>query len=94
MSSRSVHGFNLSFFAHEVELVSTYMEQITTWVTARKLKVASVTEFGMAELPRAHALIQSGKSIGKIVCLTEGTAAEAPKASPRKASRSPAKKRR
>ena len=46
------------------------MGQIIEWVDAGKVKPPKVTEFGMADLPRAHELIQSGRSVGKIVCTT------------------------
>lgn len=70
LNSRTIAGFNLSFFADELELVDAYMEQIHTWVREGKLQIARVTQFDLSELPRAHDLIQSGQSVGKIVCTT------------------------
>lgn len=70
LSGRSVHGFNLSFFAEEEDLVQSYMTQIFEWVEGRALVVGHTTEFGLHEVPRAHELIQSGLSIGKIICST------------------------
>ena len=71
LASKSVHGFNLSFFADETALVDVYMDQLVRWVGEGRLTVAKVTEFDASEVPRAHQLIQSGKSVGKIVCRTK-----------------------
>ena len=71
LASKSVHGFNLSFFADETALVDAYMDQLVRWVGEGRLTVAKVTEFDASEVPRAHQLIQSGKSVGKIVCRTK-----------------------
>lgn len=68
LSSRSVHGFNLSFFADEADQLEAYMDQILAWVRDGRLAPARVTQFAMREVPRAHDLIQSGQSVGKIVC--------------------------
>ena len=70
LSSKSIHGFNLSFFADETDLVDAYMAQLLAWVAAGQLRVARVETFGFAALPAAHALIQGGQSVGKIVCET------------------------
>ena len=52
------------------------MRQIISWVEAEKVALPQVTEFGMADLPKAHDLIQSGQSVGKIVCTTGAVGAE------------------
>ena len=70
LSSKSVHGFNLSFFADETDLVDAYMAQLLAWVSAGQLRVARVETFSFDMLPAAHALIQGGQSVGKIVCET------------------------
>ena len=41
-----------------------------TWIENGSLKLSNVTAFPMAELPRAHEALQSGQSVGKLVCLT------------------------
>ena len=68
LESKGVLGFNLSFFAEEKELISKYLVQIIDWVSSEKIKVGSVTVFPVEDIGRAHELIQSGSSIGKIVC--------------------------
>jgi len=37
------------------------------WVEEKKLKVAKVNLFKIADVQKAHEFIQTGKSIGKIV---------------------------
>lgn len=67
LTSKTVSGFNLSFFSTEYELIEAYMDQITTWLDKRKIVPSKVTTFKINEIRKAHALIQTGKSIGKIV---------------------------
>eukprot|EP00602_Paraphysomonas_sp_CaronLab_P001599 CAMPEP_0185032168 /NCGR_PEP_ID=MMETSP1103-20130426/20067_1 /TAXON_ID=36769 /ORGANISM="Paraphysomonas bandaiensis, Strain Caron Lab Isolate" /LENGTH=356 /DNA_ID=CAMNT_0027567963 /DNA_START=230 /DNA_END=1300 /DNA_ORIENTATION=- len=67
VESRAVMGFNLSFFAEEHALIHEYMEQIVSWLESDKIKVAEVTVFEMKDIAKAHQLIQSGMSVGKIV---------------------------
>ena len=66
-SNKSVLGFNLSFFADESDIVSDLFDQICVWLKYEKLKVPRVTELEMEKIVEAHELIQSGKSVGKIV---------------------------
>lgn len=68
LDSKGVLGFNLSFFADEKVLIEKYMKMIMDLVESGKLKVASVKVFPMQDVAQAHALIQSGQSVGKIVC--------------------------
>ena len=68
VDNKSVLGFNLSFFADEKEVVSSLFDQICVWLEDGKLKCPIVSIFdSMDEIGKAHALIQSGRSIGKIV---------------------------
>lgn len=70
-SNRSMLGFNLSFFVNEIGMLSRLYDQIGTWLQQEKLQVPRVVEMDMTEIAAAHELIQSGKSIGKIVILTD-----------------------
>ena len=58
------------FFADETDLVDAYMAQLLAWVAAGQLRVARVETSAFGMLPAAHALIQGGQSVGKIVCET------------------------
>ena len=70
-TNKSVLGFNLSFFVDEIEMLGTLYNQISSWVQTGELQCPRVVEMKMSEIASAHALIQSGKSIGKIVITTE-----------------------
>jgi len=71
LAGRSVHGFNLSFFSQEDALIKAYMEQIDTWLAEARIRAPAVTPFKMDEVPRAHQVIQSGQSVGKLVIVTD-----------------------
>jgi synaptic vesicle membrane protein VAT-1 len=72
VDSRAVIGFNLSFFANEHQLIKEYMDQVVAWLASEDLKVAEVTPYAMTDIQKAHELIQSGQSRGKIVVKCEG----------------------
>ena len=71
VSNKSVLGFNLSFFADEVEILSDMFDQILIWIEEGKLNCPRVCEMTMDKVGEAHSFIQSGKSSGKIVLTTE-----------------------
>ena len=70
VDNRSVLGFNLSFFADEKEVVSQLFDQICVWLEEKKLRCPTVVTMPIEDIGKAHELIQSGKSIGKIVMTT------------------------
>lgn len=67
VENKSVMGFNLSFFADEIEIVGMLFDTIVQWLKEGILKCPSVQTFEMEEIGKAHTLIQSGSSVGKIV---------------------------
>jgi NADPH:quinone reductase-like Zn-dependent oxidoreductase len=67
VSNKAVLGFNLSFLANELDMIEAYMSQIVTWLEDGKLVIPSVTLIPMRETRKAHSLIQSGKTTGKLV---------------------------
>ena len=67
LESKSVAGFNLSFFADEHELIEQYMQELINWIQEGSLRVPDVQLFSVSDISAAHQLIQSGKSVGKIV---------------------------
>ena len=71
VSNKSVLGFNLSFFADEVEILSDMFDQILVWIEEGKLKCPRVCTMQMENVGEAHSFIQSGKSSGKIVLTTD-----------------------
>ena len=70
MDSKTVSGFNLSFFADEKQLIEAYLVQIVAWIDAGKLVVQDAKVFDMKDVGKAHELIQSGSSVGKLVIRT------------------------
>ena len=70
LESKTVSGFNLSFFADEKDIINNYMEQILKWVVSGELTVPNVTVFDIKEISLAHKLIQSGSTVGKLVIKT------------------------
>ncbi|CAB9502650.1 furan-3-one reductase [Seminavis robusta] len=69
-SNKSILSFNLSFFADETDVLSQFFDQICEWIQQGKLAPPRVVEYPMDQIVEAHELIQSGKSIGKIVLTT------------------------
>ncbi|KAL3786957.1 hypothetical protein ACHAWO_005096 [Cyclotella atomus] len=70
VSNKAVLGFNLSFFADEREVLSDMFDQVLQWIENDKLRCPRVVEMNMSDVAGAHTLIQSGKSIGKIILNT------------------------
>lgn len=70
-SNKCVLGFNLSFFVTQIDMLSTLYNQIHIWLTEGKLRCPTINEINMEDIGTAHELIQSGKSIGKIVMMTK-----------------------
>jgi NADPH:quinone reductase-like Zn-dependent oxidoreductase len=73
LTSKSIAGFNLSFFANETELMAAYLAQIIDWAAIGAIAVPDVTLFDMCNIQTAHELMQSGKSIGKLVIRTRAS---------------------
>jgi NADPH:quinone reductase-like Zn-dependent oxidoreductase len=74
LDSKTVSGFNLSFFADEKDLIEVYLKQLVGWIEEGKLSVQESTVFEMKDIGKAHELIQSGSSVGKIVLSTPNIA--------------------
>jgi len=73
VDNRSVLAFNLSFFADEADMVSQLFDQIVKWLqqqTPVVLRCPKIITMPLDKIDKAHELIQSGKSIGKIVITT------------------------
>jgi NADPH:quinone reductase-like Zn-dependent oxidoreductase len=69
-SNKSLLGFNLSFFVDEIDMLSQLYDQVGSWLEQGKLQCPRIVEMDMTDIAAAHDLIQSGKSIGKIVMQT------------------------
>ena len=69
--NKSILGFNLSFFAEEQDVLSVLFDQVCSWLEEEMLACPRIVTMGMDRVGEAHDLIQSGKSVGKIVIETE-----------------------
>lgn len=65
-ANKSIIAFNLSFLFERKELLSEAMDQLLSLVETSQIKAHQVTEFSASECAKAHALIESGQSTGKI----------------------------
>ena len=68
--SRSLRFAAFPTSQNETELIGDYFNTITTWLSAKKFQLPKVNLYEMDEVAQTHELIQSGKSIGKIVVRT------------------------
>lgn len=74
-SNKSVLGFNLSFFVNEINMLTPMYDQIEKWMkcggdsATRGLRCPCITEMPMESIGEAHQLIQSGKTVGKLVMI-------------------------
>jgi NADPH:quinone reductase-like Zn-dependent oxidoreductase len=66
-NSHSVLAFNLSYLFDRIELLHEAMDQIVGWIEAGKIAPPAVTTYPFSDVARAHADIESGKTIGKLV---------------------------
>ena len=68
MTSRSVLGFNLSFFTQETDMMSQYFHELLEIMNKINLKeIMKVEILEKGEVRKAHDLLSSGNSVGKIV---------------------------
>jgi len=68
-SSHSVLAFNLSYLFDRVDLMNEGLGQITGWLESGAIVAPPVTTYPLADVARAHADIESGRTIGKLVLL-------------------------
>lgn len=66
-SNKSVLGFNLSFLFQEKDLIEECTSKLIELTETGVMKPIPVTTFKFEEVAKAHQLIESGKSVGKII---------------------------
>ena len=69
--NKSVCAFNLSFMFDRTDLLDTAFAEILGWVASEQLRLAHVSEYPLAAVRRAHADLESGLTIGKLVLVPE-----------------------
>ena len=65
--NRSVLGFNLSYMFHRADLLAEAMTRVVDGFTRGALRMPAVTTYPMGQVARAHADLESGQTIGKLV---------------------------
>lgn len=66
-TNRGVVGFNVSFLFDEKERIAECIEGLRRKLELGKIRPIPITQFPMKKVADAHRLIESGKSVGKIV---------------------------
>lgn len=67
--SASVLAFNLSYLFDRADLLQEAMTQIIGWLDAGTLAPPPTKTYPLAEVARAHADIESGRTVGKLVLI-------------------------
>lgn len=65
--SKSVMAFNLSYLFERTELLAEALTDILAWIENGEIAPPKVTTYPLADVARAHADIESGKTTGKLV---------------------------
>jgi NADPH:quinone reductase-like Zn-dependent oxidoreductase len=66
-SSHSVLAFNLSYLFDRLDLLREGIGQIASWLETGELVPPPVVTYPFADVARAHADIESGRTVGKLV---------------------------
>ncbi|MEO8707254.1 MAG: zinc-binding dehydrogenase, partial [Kofleriaceae bacterium] len=67
--SRSVLAFNLSYLFDREDFMREGMADLAGWIETGKIVPPPVTTYPLADVARAHADIESGKTVGKLVLI-------------------------
>jgi len=65
--NKSVLAFNLSFLFDQGHLLDEAMTELLSWLSSGQLQVPVVTEFALDDVRQAHAALESGSTVGKLV---------------------------
>ncbi len=69
---KSVLAFNLSYLFDRLDLLAEAVDDLQRWLADGSITPAPVTTYPLAEVGRAHADIESGRTVGKLI-LVPGT---------------------
>ncbi|MFT7623117.1 MAG: NADPH:quinone reductase-like Zn-dependent oxidoreductase, partial [Myxococcota bacterium] len=64
---KSVLAFNLSYLFAERSMLERATGQLWEWADAGKLTPPGVTRYRLDDVAQAHADLESGKTVGKLV---------------------------
>ena len=65
--NRGVLAFNLSYLFERADILAEAMTELLGWVRAGQLRPPPVSTYPLHEVARAHAALESGNNIGKLV---------------------------
>ncbi len=65
--SKSVLSFNLSYLFDRQEIAAEAMAQISGWLASGEIRPPKIQRYSLQEAARAHADIESGRTVGKLV---------------------------
>lgn len=65
--NRGVLAFNLSYLFERGDILNEAMTELLGWVQAGRIRPPPVRTFPLQEAARAHAALESGSSVGKLV---------------------------
>jgi NADPH:quinone reductase-like Zn-dependent oxidoreductase len=68
-ANKSVLAFNLSFLFDRQDIFEPAMDEIIEWVDNGKLRLPAVASYALADVRRAHAALESGQTVGKLVLI-------------------------
>ena len=68
-ASKSILAFNLSYLFDRLDLLHEAFGDLSTWLAEGKVKPPQTTTYPLEDVARAHADIESGKTIGKLILL-------------------------
>ncbi|HTQ44106.1 MAG TPA: medium chain dehydrogenase/reductase family protein [Polyangiaceae bacterium] len=66
-ANKSVMAFNLSYLFERKAMLVPALEQVLAWFEEGKLAAPPITEYALDDVVRAHAAIESGQTVGKLV---------------------------
>jgi NADPH:quinone reductase-like Zn-dependent oxidoreductase len=66
-----VLAFNLSYLFDRTDLMQEGIGQVVRWLAEGKLAAPPVVTYPFADVARAHADIESGRTVGKLVLLPD-----------------------
>ena len=67
--SKSVLAFNLSYLFERTDILELALRDMERWIESGGIKAAPVTTYSLEEVARAHADIESGKTVGKLILM-------------------------
>ncbi|WP_222615319.1 zinc-binding dehydrogenase [Persicimonas caeni] len=70
-AGKSVLAFNLSYLFDRTDMLAEAVDDLQRWIGEGSIKPAPVTTYPLQEVGRAHADIESGQTVGKLILVPE-----------------------